>query len=77
MHGAYAGADDALLHEDDRHSSLASRPSVRHCAMAICSKPMEGTVRTAISFITVLAAAVAMMPLLVQPTPFSLLIASL
>jgi hypothetical protein len=77
MHGAYAGEDDALLHGDDRHSSLAPRTGVPHCVMAICSKPMEGTVRTAISFITVLAAAVAMMPLLVQPTPFSLLIASL
>jgi hypothetical protein len=39
--------------------------------------PMEGTVRTAISFIAVFAAAAAMMPLLVQPTPFALLIASL
>jgi hypothetical protein len=38
---------------------------------------MEGNVRTAISFITVLAVAVAMMPLLVQPTPFALLVASL
>jgi hypothetical protein len=38
---------------------------------------MEASVRTAMSFITVLAAAVAMMPLLVQPTPFTLLIASL
>jgi hypothetical protein len=38
---------------------------------------MEGTMRTAISFITVLATAAAMMPLLVQPTPFTLLIASL
>jgi hypothetical protein len=33
--------------------------------------------RTAISFVAVFTAAVAMMPLLVQPTPFSLLIASL
>jgi hypothetical protein len=38
---------------------------------------MEGTVRTAVSFISVLAAAAAMMPLLVEPTPFTLLIASL
>lgn len=38
---------------------------------------MEGTVRTAINFITVLAGAAAMMPLLVEPTPLTLLIASL
>jgi hypothetical protein len=38
---------------------------------------MEGTVRTAINFMAVLAAAAAMMPLLVQPTPFTLLVASL
>jgi hypothetical protein len=77
MHGAYAVRNDAPLHEDDRYSSLASQTRVHHCPMAIRCMPMEGTVRTAINFFAVLAAAAATMPLLVQPTPFALLIAFL
>jgi hypothetical protein len=45
--------------------------------VAITTTLTEGTVRTAINFITVLTSAAAMMPLLVEPTPLTLLIASL